>query len=139
MGNGASPWSVKKGGTRRDSLTAHGVLIGQGSYPVNSAVLGDGQILVGQDGADPQAKTVSGDATIDASGVVKLFPSAARRAGLSPRQARLARSGPRTAPAPIRLIRTQRAPVAAYLIPTAATSFWIASMRRSLSPLRSGG
>jgi hypothetical protein len=78
MEKGASPWSVQNGGTRRDSLTAHGVLIGQGSAPVNFVVLNAGQILVGQNEADPQGKTVSGDATIDASGVVKLFPLAPR-------------------------------------------------------------
>lgn len=55
------------------SLTAHGVLIAQGSSPVSaSAVLTSGQLLVGQTGADPLPKTVSGDATLDNTGALGL-------------------------------------------------------------------
>jgi hypothetical protein len=49
---------------------AHSVLIGEGTSPVNGVLLGDAQILVGQTAADPQAKTMSGDATIADTGAL---------------------------------------------------------------------
>ncbi len=50
--------------------TNHGILLGQGTSPiVATAVMTDGQLLVGQSAADPLPKTVSGDFTLAASGV----------------------------------------------------------------------
>lgn len=56
------------------SPTAHGIVIGQGSDPVNAtAAMDSGQILVGQGtSADPLPKTMSGDATIDNTGALGL-------------------------------------------------------------------
>jgi hypothetical protein len=52
--------------------TAHGVLIGAGASTAMSATaaMTNGQLLVGQTGADPLPKTVSGDATMAASGAM---------------------------------------------------------------------
>ena len=62
---------VANGGTGATSLTAHGLLLGQGTSAVTAtAALTDGQIVVGQTGADPLPKTVSGDATLAASGAL---------------------------------------------------------------------
>lgn len=63
---------VPNGGTGLGTLTAHAVLIGEGTANVAEVALGAAQLLVGQSGADPAAKTVSGDATIDASGALTL-------------------------------------------------------------------
>jgi hypothetical protein len=60
------------GGTAFHSIqpTVHGVLIGEAAVDPASVVLGDAQILVGQTGADPQAKTVSGDGTLADTGAL---------------------------------------------------------------------
>lgn len=56
--------------------TNHGVLLGQGTGAiVATAAMTDGQLLVGQTGADPLPKTVSGDVTIAASGATTLATS----------------------------------------------------------------
>jgi hypothetical protein len=53
------------------ALTPHGVMIGEGvGTPPNAVVLGSAQILVGQTAADPQAATVSGDATLSSAGAL---------------------------------------------------------------------
>src|SRR5271170_472708 len=45
---------VTNGGTGDASLTAHGVLIGEGTSPVNVTAAGtNGQVLIGSTGADP--------------------------------------------------------------------------------------
>ena len=56
--------------------TAHGVVIGEGTSPLNTVVLGDAQLLVGQTSADPAAKTVSGDATMNDAGAVTIAAGA---------------------------------------------------------------
>lgn len=64
---------VTHGGTGQASLTAHGILLGEGTSGVNAtAAMTDGQLLVGQTGADPLPKTLSGDATLAASGAITL-------------------------------------------------------------------
>ena len=51
--------------------TTHGVAIATGASSITStAVMTDGQMLVGQTGADPLPKTVSGDATLSAAGAL---------------------------------------------------------------------
>jgi hypothetical protein len=62
---------VANGGTGAATLTAHGVLLGEGvGAVVATAVMTNGQLLVGQTGADPLPKTVSGDATMALTGAV---------------------------------------------------------------------
>ena len=59
------------------SLTNHGILLGSGTNPITpTAVMSDGQILIGQSAADPLPKTMSGEATISKTGVVSLTPTA---------------------------------------------------------------
>lgn len=62
---------VANGGTGHTSFTSHGVLLGNGSSGLNvTAAMTDGQLLVGQTSADPLPKTMSGDATMAASGAL---------------------------------------------------------------------
>ncbi len=62
--------SVARGGTGAASLSAHGVLIGEGTGPiVTTAAMTAGQLLIGQGvAADPSPQTVGGDATLSNSG-----------------------------------------------------------------------
>ena len=65
------PVPVIDGGTGMASLTAHYVLVGEGTGNVGLVAAGtNGQLLIGQTGADPAFMTVSGDATINAAGVI---------------------------------------------------------------------
>ena len=43
------------GGTGVANPTANGILVGEGASPVNSIVLSDGEILIGNSGNDPSA------------------------------------------------------------------------------------
>ncbi|PRF97454.1 hypothetical protein C6Q14_28345 [Burkholderia ambifaria] len=54
--------SVSQGGTGRQTLTAHGVLVGEGTAAINQLAVGTtGQVLVGATGADPAfGTTVAG-------------------------------------------------------------------------------
>lgn len=55
------PVTVAHGGTGDTSLTAHGVLIGEGTSAVNVTTAGtNGQVLIGSAGADPAFATVGG-------------------------------------------------------------------------------
>jgi hypothetical protein len=72
IGGAGGSVPVASGGTGQTSLTAHGVLVGEGTAALDAVVLGDGQILVGQTGADPLAKTVSGDGTLADTGAFTL-------------------------------------------------------------------
>jgi len=55
------------------SKTAHGVILGNGTSDLAvTAAMTDGQLLVGQSGADPLPKTASGDATVAASGAISV-------------------------------------------------------------------
>lgn len=53
------------------SLTPHGVVIAKAASTIASTgALSDGQIVVGQTGADPAAKTMTGDGSLAASGAL---------------------------------------------------------------------
>jgi hypothetical protein len=53
--------------------TSHGILLGQGVAGITTtAAMSDGQLLVGQSGADPLPKTLSGDVTLSAAGALTL-------------------------------------------------------------------
>lgn len=68
---------VPHGGTGQTSLTAHGILIGEGTSAINTtAVMTNGQLLVGQTAADPLPKTLSGDATLSAAGAITVANAA---------------------------------------------------------------
>lgn len=57
--------------------TQHGVGVSTGAHGMTStAVMTDGQLLVGQTGADPLPKTLSGDATLSAAGAMTLANTA---------------------------------------------------------------
>lgn len=65
--------TVAQGGTGAVSFTAHGILLGEGTSAVAvTSAMTDGQLLVGQTGADPLPKSVSGDITISALGVTAI-------------------------------------------------------------------
>lgn len=68
---------VPYGGTGTSTLTSHGVLIGQGASPVGvTSAMTDGQILVGQTGADPLPATVIGDISLSAGGTATIANNA---------------------------------------------------------------
>jgi hypothetical protein len=62
--------STTLGGTGLSAPTAHTFLLGEGASAVTPLSLGDAQIVVGQTGADPAAKTVSGDGTLADTGAL---------------------------------------------------------------------
>jgi hypothetical protein len=65
--------TVAKGGTGATTLTDHGVLVGSGTDAVTPLAAGtNGQLLIGQTGADPAFTTVSGDITIAETGVAAI-------------------------------------------------------------------
>lgn len=69
----ANPVPVGDGGTGASSLTTHGVLLGEGTAAIQAtAAMTDGQLLVGQSGANPLPKTITGDVTFTAAGVSAL-------------------------------------------------------------------
>lgn len=62
---------VPNGGTGRSSLTAHGVLIGEGTSPIDVTAAGsDGQVLTGNTGADPTFDAIGTKSGLTAHGVV---------------------------------------------------------------------
>lgn len=66
-----APITVAQGGTGQVTLTAHGVLVGEGTAQVGHVTPGGaGTLLIGQAGADPVFNAMSGDATITNAGVV---------------------------------------------------------------------
>lgn len=66
------------------TLTAHGIVLGNGASAVAvTAVMTDGQVLVGQSGADPLPRTMSGDATLAASGALTIANDAVTNAKLA--------------------------------------------------------
>lgn len=56
--------SVARGGIGSGSLTAHGVLLGQGTSAITSSVLAAGQILIGTTASDPSAALITGSGNI---------------------------------------------------------------------------
>lgn len=70
--NGATI-TVAFGGTGATSLTAHGILLGEGvGAVVATAAMTNGQLLVGQTGTDPLPTALSGDATLSAAGALTI-------------------------------------------------------------------
>lgn len=68
---------VANGGQGANTLTNHGILLGSGTNPVTpTAVMTDGQLLVGASAADPLPKTLSGDAALAASGALTIAADA---------------------------------------------------------------
>jgi len=69
---------VSKGGTGQSTLTAHGILLGEGTSGVNvTGAMTAGQILVGQGAtSDPLPETLSGDATLTSGGVITIAAGA---------------------------------------------------------------
>lgn len=57
---GGSPLTVANGGTGNTSLTANGLLLGNGTSPVSSVSVGtNGQLLIGSTGAAPSFSTLT--------------------------------------------------------------------------------
>lgn len=76
--------AVSRGGTGAATLTDHGVLLGSDTAAITAtAVMTDGQLLVGQTTADPLPKTISGDVTVAASGAVTIANDAVSNAKLA--------------------------------------------------------
>ena len=65
-------YTVAQGGTGNATVTAHGVLFGEGTAHFNaSAALTAGQLIIGQGATvDPSAQTMSGDCTITSAGAI---------------------------------------------------------------------
>lgn len=73
--NVSFPLSVGNGGVGVNTLTQHGILLGQGTSAVTATTLSDGQILIGDTGADPIAATLtagSGISIVNAAGSVTI-------------------------------------------------------------------
>lgn len=65
------PVTVAQGGTGDTSLTAHGVLIGEGTSPVAVTAVGTtGQVLIGSTGADPAFGALGVNSGLTAHGVL---------------------------------------------------------------------
>lgn len=62
---------IGNGGTGTSTLTANGVLLGNGASAISATAVGtNGQLLLGNTGAAPAFATMSGDASITAAGAV---------------------------------------------------------------------
>lgn len=73
--------AVGNGGTGTNTLTAHGVLLGEGtSAIVATGVGGTGQILIGAAAADPAWHSTSGDASIASTGFITIANNAVTNA-----------------------------------------------------------
>lgn len=70
-------WPVARGGTNSSAaLNNNRVMVSSGGAITEAAAMADGEVLVGQTGAAPLAKTISGDATLSAGGVLTLANTA---------------------------------------------------------------
>jgi len=65
--NAPLPLAASQGGTGLASLTAHGILVGEGTSNVNPITLSNGQLLIGSTGADPVATTLTAGSNISIS------------------------------------------------------------------------
>lgn len=75
---------VSQGGTGANTLTQHGVLLGEGTGTVvATAAMTAAQILVGQASADPSPQTMSGDATLAANAALTIANNAVTNAKLA--------------------------------------------------------
>jgi len=64
-------FTVSRGGTGLSSLTAHGVLLGHGNSNISSLFeINPSRLLISQASADPEWKAVSGDVTMNNTGVM---------------------------------------------------------------------
>lgn len=63
----ATTLSSTYGGTGLSNPTAHGILVGEGSSPVNPITLTNGQLLIGSTGNDPTASTLTAGTGISIS------------------------------------------------------------------------
>ena len=69
--------SVANGGTGVSTLTDHGVLVGSGANPITALSVGsNGQLLIGQTGADPSFNTVTGVININSTGTTTFTATA---------------------------------------------------------------
>lgn len=78
--NAPIPFVPAKGGTGLISPTPHGILVAQGSSPVNPIVLDAGQILVGTTSGDPAAVAITagtGISIASTSGSIQISSAAA--------------------------------------------------------------
>lgn len=76
--------TVAQGGTGAITLIAHGVLLGEGTSAIVATAAGtNGQLLLGNTGADAAFATMSGDATITASGTLTIANLAVTSAKLA--------------------------------------------------------
>jgi hypothetical protein len=65
----SAPVSVANGGTGLTSITAHGILIGEGTSAITPIVLTAGQVLIGTTASDPAAATLTAGTGISISSV----------------------------------------------------------------------
>jgi len=63
--NAPFPLSATQGGLGAASLTAHGVLVAEGSSPATSIVLAAGDVLIGTTSGDPVAATLTAGTNIN--------------------------------------------------------------------------
>jgi len=63
----ATPISVANGGTGLATITAHGIMIGEGTGNVNAIALSNGQLPIGSTGADPVAANITAGSGISIS------------------------------------------------------------------------
>ena len=78
--NAPIPFVSAQGGTGLISPTAHGILVGEGSSPVNPIVLNAGEILVGTTSGDPSAVQITAGTGISissTSGSIQISTAAA--------------------------------------------------------------
>jgi hypothetical protein len=64
--SGGSTWTVPQGGTGDTTLTAHGILLGEGTSPIVSKTCGNNLFLAGVTSSDPACRALT---TTDAPGV----------------------------------------------------------------------
>lgn len=72
FGNGALALGPSWGGLGVYQPTIHTIPIAQGGVAFNLVTMTNGQLLVGATGADPTARSISGDATLSSTGVLTL-------------------------------------------------------------------
>ncbi len=81
---GITDLAVADGGTGLSALTAHKLIVGNGTSAATLIDVGtNGQILLGQTGADPSWQTMNTDATIDETGTVTIANGAVTAAKMA--------------------------------------------------------
>ena len=69
--NTSNPIAVSSGGTGNSTLTAHGVLVGEGTSAITQLAVGTtGQVLIGSTGADPAFGSMGTNTGLTAHGVL---------------------------------------------------------------------